>query len=203
MSRRKTETEFNKWSETVKIYHINEVIFCAKSLPSQTIMDAMSTITAPELEFKIAPPESWAIIGSNSIHASGELYMIDVHAINTAPNVRNKRVFDIALGFLLVIISPLICWMQKNPLGFFSNLFWVIIGEKSYVGYAPTNEQQKSSYLLPSVKKGILNPLDALSSPADNSTIHDINSIYARDYKVAADIRIIWKGFRNLGRTAF
>ncbi len=49
---------FNKWSETVKIYNINEVIFCAKSMPSQTIMDAMSTISAPELEFKIAPPES-------------------------------------------------------------------------------------------------------------------------------------------------
>ncbi len=196
----KNGESFNKWSETVTIYHINEVIFCAKDLPSQTIMDAMSTISAPELEFKIAPPESWAIIGSNSIHTSGELYMINVHAINTASNVRNKRLFDIVLGLVLLAISPLFCWIQRNPPGFFANLFWVIIGEKSYVGYASAGEQQKSLHLLPTIKKGVLTPLDALPSTADNSTIHDINSIYARDYKVATDIRIVWKGFRNLGR---
>jgi len=191
---------FNKWSETVKIYNINEVIFCAKNLPSQTIMDAMSTISAPELEFKIAPPESWAIIGSNSIHTSGELYMIDVHAINTAPNLRNKRLFDVLLALILLALSPLLCLIQRNPLGLFGNIFWVVIGEKSWVGYAKTNEQQKSAHLLPTIKKGILTPLDALPSPADNNTIHDVNSIYARDYKVATDIRILWKGFRNLGR---
>ncbi|HTB32778.1 MAG TPA: glycosyltransferase, partial [Bacteroidia bacterium] len=127
---------FSKWSETVKIYNINEVIFCAKSLSSQTIMDAMSTISAPELEFKIAPPESWAIIGSNSIHTSGELYMIDIHAINTVPNVRNKRLFDVVLSLLLLVLSPLLCWIQRNPFGFFGNIFWVLIGEKSWVGYS-------------------------------------------------------------------
>ncbi len=191
---------FNKWSETVKIYNINEVIFCAKSMPSQTIMDAMSTISAPELEFKIAPPESWAIIGSNSIHTSGELYMIDVHAINTTPNIRNKRLFDVILSLLLLAVSPIICWIQKKPVGLFGNLFWVIIGEKSWVGYASANETQKSTHLLPSIKKGVLSPVDALPTSSDNSTIHDVNTIYARDYKVATDIRIFWRGFRNLGR---
>lgn len=194
----KNGERFNKWSETVKIYNINEVIFCAKSLPSQTIIDAMSTISVPELEFKIAPPESWAIIGSNSIHTSGELYMIDIHAINTGPNIRNKRLFDILLSLLLFVLSPLLCWIQKSPVGFFRNLFWVIVGEKSWVGYAAS--PQKSAHRLPAIKKGVLTPLDALPSPPDNSTIHDINTIYARDYKVATDVRIVWKGFRNLGR---
>jgi GT2 family glycosyltransferase len=191
---------FNKWSETVHIYHINEVIFCAKSLPSETIMDAMSTISGAGVEFKIAPPESWAVIGSNSIHSSGEMYMIDVHAINTAPNMRNKRLFDVALSFLLLTFSPLLCWLQRNPPGFFGNIFWVIIGEKSWVGYASANETQKSTYLLPSVKKGVLSPLDALPAQADNSTIRDVNTIYARDYNTSTDIRIVRKGFRNLGR---
>ncbi len=191
---------FNKWSETVKIYNINEVIFCAKSLPSQTIMDAMSTISAPELEFKIAPPESWAIIGSNSIHTSGELYMIDVHAINTGPNLRNKRLFDVVFSLLLLAFCPVLCWLQRNPIGFFGNIFWVLIGEKSWVGYATANEQQKSVHLLPGIKKGVLSPLDALPVQSDNSTIRDVNTIYARDYNVPTDIRIVGRGFRNLGR---
>jgi len=191
----------NKWSETVKIYNINEVVFCAKNLPSQTIMDAMSTISAAGLEFKIAPPESWAIIGSNSIHTSGELYMIDIHAINTTQNIRKKQLFDLITSFLLLALSPLICWIQKNPLGFFRNIFLVLVGEKSLVGYAAASEQQKNTHLLPSIKKGVLSPLDALPSPLDNSTIHDINNVYARNYNVATDIRVVWKGFRNLGRT--
>jgi len=196
----KNGDRFNKWSETVKIYHINEVIFCAKSLPSQTIMDAMAAISARELEFKIAPPESWAILGSNSIHTSGDLYMIDVHAINLVANVRNKRLLDVVLVLLLLALSPLLCWTQRNPLGFFSNIFWVIIGEKSYIGYA--REEQRTSHQLPVIKKGVLTPLDAIPSVADSSTISDINAIYARNYNVATDIRIVWKGFRNLGRTA-
>ncbi len=191
---------FDKWSETVKIYHINEVIFCAKSLPSQTIMDAMSTIAASGLEFKIAPPESWAIIGSNSIHTSGELYMIDVQAINTGANVRNKRLFDIVLSLLLLVSSPLLCWIQRNPIGLFGNIFWVLIGERSWVGYAYANEQQKLTHRLPAIKKGVLTPLDALPKSSDSSTIHDMNAIYARDYNVAADIRLVGKAFRNLGR---
>jgi len=128
--------------------------------------------------------------------------MIDVHAINTAPNVRNKRLFDTILALLLLATSPLLSWIQRNPLGFFSNIFWVLIGERSYVGYAATGEKQKTTYLLPSIKRGVLTPLDALSSSADSATIHDINTIYARDYMIATDIRIVLKGFRSLGRTA-
>ena len=190
----KNGERFNKWNETVKIYHINEVIFCAKSLPSQTIMDAMSTISAPELEFKIAPPESWAIIGSNSIHTSGELYMIDVHAINTAPNVRNKRLFDIVLAILLLAFSPLVCWLQKNILGFFGNICWVLIGEKSYVGYAPQANSRNHSHRLPAIKKGVLTPLDATPLAYRQLYHSRYQLIYARDYKVATDIRISLEG---------
>ena len=63
--------------------------------------------------------------------------------------------------------------------------------------YAST---QQSFHLPPTVKKGVLSPLDALNAPYDNNTIHDINAIYARDYNVATDVRIVMKGFRNLGR---
>jgi O-antigen biosynthesis protein len=128
------------------------------------------------------------------------LYMIDIHAINSPQNVRNKRLFDMIAALLLLVFSPLICWIEKNPLGFFANIFWVLIGEKSYVGYAPVSENQKSTHLLPAIKKGVITPLDVLPSKTDTVTINDANSIYARDYKVGTDIRMIWKGFRSLGR---
>jgi hypothetical protein len=194
-------TILNAWSEKMMIYHINEVIFCAKDLSSQLIMDAMSSIPHPELEFKIAPPESWAVIGSNSIHTSGELYVIDVEAINTTPNIRSKRILDFSCSLLLFILSPLFIWFQKKPLGYFANIFNVLFGKKSWVGYAyPTDG--KLSQRLPAIKKGILSPLtlNDLSLSATIDTIHNVNTLYARDYRVLTDLRIIWNGFRDIGK---
>lgn len=192
-------TRFNKWSELITIYDINEVIFCAKDLSTQLIMDAMSSIPKSELEFKIAPPESWAIIGSSSIHTSGEMYVIDVHAINTTPNIRDKRILDILGSFALLILSPLLVWFQRNPAGYFKNIVLTIIGLKSWVGYAPDNIPHR----LPKIKPGILSPLDSLDvTVKEPDAIHKINSVYARDYHVYTDLNIIWKGLRNLGRTS-
>ncbi len=189
-------TRFNKWSELITIYNINEVIFCAKDLSTQLIMDAMSSIPKTELEFKIAPPESWAIIGSNSIHTTGELYVIDVHAINTTPNIRDKRILDIILSLLFLLFSPILIWIQRSPAGYFRNVIAVGLGLKSWVGYAPENISQR----LPKIKNGILSPLDSFDTA--NKTIEaaqKINSMYARDYHVFTDIKITWKGLRNLG----
>lgn len=62
----------------------------------------MSQVKRPELEFKIAPPESLFIIGSNSVEDPGELYVIDINNINKSVNKRNKRFIDLLLsvGFL-------------------------------------------------------------------------------------------------------
>ncbi|HTB32991.1 MAG TPA: glycosyl transferase family 2, partial [Bacteroidia bacterium] len=70
-----------------------------------------------------------------------------------------------------------------------------------WVGYSLADDQQKLTHRLPGIKKGVLSPLDALPKPSDTSTIHDMNAIYARDYNVATDIRIVGRGFRNLGRS--
>lgn len=190
----------NAWGDRILVYNINEVIFCAKDISSQLIMDAMSSIPRPELEFKIAPAESWAVIGSNSIHTAGQLYMIDVHAINTTPNIRDKRILDLASAIIFLAMLPLFIWVQKRPLGYIANIFSVLFGLKSWVGYAhPTDE--KISQRLPSIRPGVLSPLDGSNlTTADTEAIHNLNAIYARDYRVPADLRIIWRGFRNLGR---
>ncbi|MGP8216039.1 MAG: glycosyltransferase family 2 protein [Bacteroidia bacterium] len=191
-------TRFNKWSEIITIYNINEVIFCAKDLSTQLIMDAMSSIPKTELEFKIAPPESWAIIGSNSIHTTGELYVIDVHAINTTPNIRDKRLLDFICSFLFLLLSPLLIWFQRSPAGYLKNIISVGLGLKSWVGYAPGNIPQR----LPKIKDGVLSPLDSIDTFAadDADSVQKLNSIYARDYHLFTDLNIIRKGLRNLGR---
>ena len=185
--------------DIINIYRIDEVIFCAKDLPAQIIIDKMSDLNVSQIEFKIAPPESLSIIGSKSINTSGDLYIIDLDSITKSNNKRSKRFLDIIVSFLLILIFPIGMIITRKPGCYIRNIFSVLFGKKSWVGYRLT--ENSSDHKLPEIRKGILNPTDILKHQEISSeTIDRLNLLYARDYKVINDINIIFKGFPNLGR---
>jgi hypothetical protein len=54
---------------------------------------------------------------------------------------------------------------------------------------------------LPTIRLGVLNPLDAIRLKTVNApTIQRLNFLYAKDYSSMDDIEILLKGFRQLGR---
>lgn len=186
-------------SDIINIYKIDEVIFCAKDIPASQIIDTMSQLSKLQVEFKIVPPESLSIIGSNSISTTGDLYVIEINSITRVNNLRNKRLLDVVLSFLLLAFSPLLFIFMKRPHGFIWNILRVLSGNRTWVGYSKFSAPQN----LPPVRKGILNPTDALNfNIPDTETAIRLNMLYARDYRLSSDINIILKGFRNLGRKA-
>ncbi len=181
--------------ELIEVYKIEEIIFCGKDVSSQEIINYMSMIPAANVEYKIAPPESMFIIGSSSVDDPGELYIIDINSIGKKINRRNKRIIDILVSLFFLVTSPVLFFTQKNGTMFLKNIFLVLAGKLTWVGYAG------KSLLLPKIRNGILNPLDSLNSRVnDEITINRLNSLYARDYRVYTDLNIIRKGWRNLGR---
>lgn len=62
--------------EIIKIHKIDEIIFSAKDITSNEIIRYMEKITN-NIEIKIAPTESTFVIGSNSIHTQGNLYILN------------------------------------------------------------------------------------------------------------------------------
>ncbi len=190
--------EFNRIAEITDVYSVDEIIFCGKDISSHQIIDVMSKVKRTDLEFKIAPPESLFIIGSNSVEDAGELYVIDINSINKIVNKRNKRLIDLLCSIIFLTLAPLIIVFQKEPRGFFSNIFNVLVGKMSWVSYSVA----KGALLnLPSIRPGILSPTDALNNiPTDELTVNRLNSLYAKDYKVYVDLQIIRKGWRKLGR---
>jgi hypothetical protein len=182
--------------DIISIYKIDEVIFCAKDIPAQKIIDIMTRLQHEEVEFKIAPPESLSIIGSNSINTTGDLYVININSIGKANNLRNKRLFDLLVCILLIPFLPVIMWFARNPFGVIFNLARVLTGFRTWVGYSKTYDSS-----LPSIKKGILNPSDVVQAKIlDDETALRLNMLYAHDYKMGTDLNIIWSGFRNIGR---
>lgn len=186
-------------SDIINIYKIDEVIFCAKDVPASQIIDSMSQLSKLQVEFKIVPPESLSIIGSNSISTTGDLYVIEINSITRVNNLRNKRLLDVVSSVLLLTFSPVLFLFMKRPHGFFWNIVRVLSGIRTWVGYSSFPAPQN----LPPIRKGILNPTDALSFKIpDTETALRLNMLYARDYRLSSDINIILKGFRNLGRKA-
>jgi FlaA1/EpsC-like NDP-sugar epimerase len=187
----------NQIAEIITIYKINEVIFCAKSMNPQEIINKMSELKDSQVDYKIAPPESLYLIGSNSIDTSGDLYVINVNSISKYSNMRNKRFFDTITCLVLFIFSPILIFFVKNRIGFFKNIFLVLILQKSWVGYY----QNDTSVKLPVIRRGVLNPTDAFHKKnLNNEMITRLNMIYARDYNITNDLNILFKGISELGR---
>ena len=190
---------FGQLNDIVAIYSIDEIIFCAKDLASQEIIDRMAQLgDTKKVSYKIAPPESLSIIGSNSIDTAGDLYVIDINSVSKAVNRRNKRVMDVFISLTFLPLLPLIMWVVKKPVGFAGNVFSVLFGMKSWVGYAPTID---NNFHLPKIRTGVLNPSDVLPQVQRTELICGrLNLLYAKDYQVGNDLNIIRKGFRELGK---
>ncbi|MCX6251177.1 MAG: glycosyltransferase [Bacteroidetes bacterium] len=185
--------------EIINIHKIDEIIFCAKDVPAQIIIDKMSELRDAEVDYKIAPPESLSIIGSNSINTSGDLYVIDINSITKISNRRNKRLLDMFVSISLLILYPVELFIVKKPFGLIRNIFSVLICCKSWVGYFYRSTEDLDH--LPAIRKGVLNPSDAVKNKnIPSETLSRLNLMYARDYKFTNDLNLIIKGFRELGR---
>ena len=184
--------------DIINIYNIDEVIFCSKNIPHQMIIDKMTEWRHTMVDYKIAPEDSLSIIGSNSIHTRGDLYTVNINAVDKTANRRNKRLLDMVLSLVFLIISPVAVFFQKYPAGFVRNLFSVLFGYKSWVGYCPAGNK---SIHLPKIKPGVLHPANAMKvKEMDDETAAKLNILYARDYSVWKDLNIILYSFRYLGQ---
>ena len=178
--------------DIITIYKISEVIFCSKDISNQTIIDKMVDWNASNVDYKIAPEDSLSIIGSNSINTRGDLYTVDIKAIDTPANKRNKRIADIVLSFFALLFWLPLLLVVKKPFVFLGNIIKVMFGRMTWIGYAHSDGTQK----LPRIKKGVFSPLSSLDVDAetiDNEFVDKINLLYARDYTVWKDFEMFFK----------
>ena len=188
---------FNQLDQVIDIHHINEVIFCAKNVTAEDIIDQMLILDSKQLDFKIAQPDSAYVIGSTSIDAKDDLYMMDINQIDKPANVRNKRLIDFVLSLIFILVSPIIIWAYANKKQFFKNMFQILVAKSSFVGYAQV--EHAGSLKLPKIKRGILTATSLLVVPNESAdVIARMNLIYAKNHTVYADLKIIFKNFKQL-----
>jgi len=190
--------QIDQLSEIIRINRINEIIFCAENISSALIIKAMLDLTQLDVEYKIAPPESISIIGSNSIHTAGDLYIVNINAISKAVNQRKKRAFDVGIAATCLFLSPVLIWFYHQKLHYINNVFNVFWGKKSWIGYI---HSPKTTHNLPALKPAILHPGDLFPEISlDEEKMTRLNMLYAKNYSISTDTEILFKGWRNLER---
>lgn len=176
---------------------VDEVIFCAKDVSAREIIQWMSDLGHRDLDFKIAQPDSLYLIGSNSINSAGDLYIIHINEISKKSKQRMKRTLDLLFSFFALLTLPVSIWFFRNKWKFTKNMLACLFAKKTLVGYHIDHSSEGSN--LPTLKKGILSPFDALKF-MDEGLMDKLNLIYARDYNIFKDLEIIQKAWRKLDR---
>ena len=175
---------------------VNEVIFCINGL-SYTDVFAQMQHCGSGYEYKIHLPGSQSFVGSNSSNTSGDLYTID-RRFNLADfaQVRNKRLLDLAMALIFILLFPFTSFMVKKPGGYFLNCLKVLAGNKTWVGYTPG----VSHKYLPAIRKGAIQPYNVLPGyEPSNEVKTQINTAYAEHYSSMTDINLLLKNFKYLG----
>lgn len=181
--------------EIIRINKIDELIFSSEDIPSQEIIRIMLELNNLNIDYKIAPPESLSIIGSNSISTAGDMYVVHINSIVKENNRQNKRAFDLVTAICLFILSPFLVWLVYYKSGFFRSILHVILGKKSWVGYCAGNQKH-----LPPIKEGILTPASLFSETIPEKKKDELNIVYAKDYRLMNDLEIVLKAWKNIGQ---
>ena len=192
---RKAIGDISQISEIVKINKIDELIFCSADMTAQQIIAQMLQLDGDEVHFKIAPPESLSIIGSNSIDTAGDLYTVNFNTIVKPQNVRNKRSFDILSSVLLLAVSPVLWFVCGHPGRLYRNIFSVMVGQRSWVGFSG----KSANPALPKIKRGVLSlALIKFGTNATAEQCEKTDLFYAKDYQLRNDLAIMARGVRHL-----
>ena len=176
--------------EIVRIFEVEEVVFCSKDLSAQDIMSWMTRL-GPAISYKIVPEESLSIIGSGNKNEPGELYTIEIRYNIAEPGQRrNKRVFDVLCCLFLLATLPI--WLLFSAKRGRFLQYWpaVFFGRRTWVGYA--SDAKNGS--LPRLKPGVFSPMEGLQEfNASEAAVARLNFLFAKDWNVWRDLAILWR----------
>jgi GT2 family glycosyltransferase len=183
-------------NEIIQVHKINEIIYCAKDVSAKDIIEGMTKIESQDIEFKIAQPNTSYLIGSNSIDNSGDFYALNFSALSKPENIRSKRLFDFFFSIILLLLSPILLVIIKFKVKFISNLFRILSGKKSFVGYLNQSDGTKTN--LPKIKPGILEPF-SVSEELTIDKKEELNLLYAKEYSFIFDFEVLVRKWKLLG----
>jgi GT2 family glycosyltransferase len=180
--------------ELVKKYLVKEIIFCENGLSFKEIIAGISALPATTRN-KFHASGSSSIVGSDRKNTSGDFIAnSQKYSIEMPLQRRNKRLLDIVVSILFLLAVPIIIFIKKNAAAFYKNIWTVLTGKKTWIGYA--SEMNGLPKLKASVITSTALPATLNDLPAESLLKSD--EWYASGYTMMTDLKKIGRGFKYL-----
>ena len=174
---------------------IGEVVFCAKDMAWSSIIAHLEEVSSSRVELKIAQPGISCIVGPSSIESLQDLFLLDGHTLASQQSLRVKRLFDVVVSIAVLLTFPLSVFFIAQPFDMLRKTMLVISGKMSWVGYTKVDTRMPK---LPRLVQGVFDTaLGKDAAHSDDLALYRMNVMYAKDYSVREDLRIVRQGFRT------
>ncbi len=187
------ENTYPEIKEKLEKEHFDKTVLSPGKLSYKNIIKIISQKSAEEYE--IAYPDIGFIIGSRKVYVDNYLFEALNFDIEKRTNRIAKRIFDIIASLLFLILSPVLVLLVDDKKNYFTNIFHVLKGKLSFVGYIDCDKCPETEKL-PEIKKGILHPVTYPVYDADETV--KINFRYAKNYHITDDIYAVYKSFDKI-----
>ena len=180
--------EAARMSELISTLRLDEIIFDAESMATGDIIDRMLQLQGSGVELRILPPKANFIVGSQRVFQAGDGSGLEGHVLSTPLNQRNKRATDHLIGWLAILLAPVLCFSHLGR-HILKNIAKVWIGEKTWVGFKSEPTPSGGSK-----REAVIHCTDLLSEqPPEAELTRQIDLLYARDYRWRNDLNILWR----------
>jgi hypothetical protein len=98
------------------------------------------------------------------------------------------------MSLAFILSFPILFLVVKNKLNFIKNIATVLVGKKSWIGRKSTENEIFKGY-----KEGVLSPGKNSNLSPSSATSDRINALYAKDFKVTNDLKLVLSNLRYLG----
>ncbi|MGV3764942.1 MAG: glycosyltransferase family 2 protein [Chitinophagaceae bacterium] len=174
----------------------DEVICCFGEIPMQAFLEKQPAFSR-NVRVLYSASGSESIVGSESANEAGEAYSGEYATrLATPREQRNKRLTAVLIAVYLLVSWPLLAFIIPKPFGLLGNIFRVLSGAATWIGYAGSGKE------LPQLPEGILTTTSlpgTLNSNLGNEVLEALDKHYAREYSFRRDIALTRKGFYHLG----
>lgn len=175
-----------------KTVSFREIIFCAGQMSYEHIIEKIQQLPRNS-KVIIFGSGTESMVGSESKDTAGQsLTPSGKYRIANPASKRCKRLVDACSSFFLLILSPIVFWFAKNKSSWFGNLFSILSGKKTWVGYSLPHDD------LPPLRISVL-ATNGLPHEANKNlteeTLTQLDYRYAKNHRCRDDIKII---FRNI-----
>ncbi len=187
-----TKAESN-WLQLVTQYDIKDIIFCEGKMSFKDIIYYFQLLPK-DVKAKLFAENSNAILGSNHTNNENIKTGAENWRLNNPIYCRTKTIFDITLATFILFTFPIHLLLKKNVSGLFKNCFEILLGKKTWVGYALPDPS------LPILKKGVITTtsLPSYKNNLPEINLHSKDKLYATYYHIFIDMNLVKRGYKFL-----